>query len=104
MIEVCAKRNEFKAKIMETLIGKGLAWALAEMLSNAASDAIWKEFGGHRVYFPKGRLVKASPEQIWDAFTGRNHTDLARKFNCTVRRIEQIVAMKTASLHVEKPG
>jgi Mor family transcriptional regulator len=103
MLEVCAKRNEFKVRIMETLVGKGLAWTLAEILSNAALDAIWKEFGGHRVYFPKGRQVKTRPDQIWESFTGRNHTELARKFNCTVRRIEQIVAAKTAALHGEKP-
>lgn len=103
MIEVSAKRSQFKARLMEHLIGKGLAWLLADTVSNASVDAIWREWGGSRVYFSKGRQRKADPVQIWEQFTGRNHEDLAKKFGCTVRRIEQIVAEKTAALQAGKP-
>lgn len=103
MIEVSADRSKFKARLMEHLIGKGLAWALADAVSNASIDAIWREWAGSRVYFSKGLKRKADPDQVWEQFTGRNHEALAKTFKCTVRRIEQIVAAKTAALHAGNP-
>ncbi|WP_306600730.1 Mor transcription activator family protein [Geothrix sp. 21YS21S-2] len=104
MIETIARRREFKARIVKTMISKGIAAAMAESLATLSVDSIWAEYGGQRVYFPKGRNVKADPEQIWEAFTGRNHQELATRFDVTVRRIEQIVAERTAALKVPKGG
>ena len=102
MLQINANRSDFMARLMARLVGKGFGSTLAETVSAAATEAIWKEFEGHRVYFLKGRKVKASPDQVWEEFTGRNHEALARKYGYSMRRVEQIVAAKTAALHSEK--
>ncbi len=96
MIDICARRAEFKARILARLEGKGIAPEQAEAFADEVVEAIWREYGGERVYFPKGTCL--DPDQVWAEFNGRNHQKLARKFNCTVRRIERIVARKRAAL------
>ncbi|BDU72939.1 Mor transcription activator family protein [Mesoterricola silvestris] len=103
MIEVVARRREVKDLIVQKMLGKGIAQTMAEILAALAVECLWAIFVGQQVYFPKGRNVKADPDAIWEGFTGRNHQELATKFGVSVRRIEQIIAERTAALKGAKP-
>lgn len=98
MSEFRAARSAMKASLIKRMKGKGLTEAKAAALASIAIDSIWEEYGGQRVYFPKGRNVKADPEQVWESFTGRNYEELSTLFGVSVRRVQQIIAKRTAPL------
>jgi len=98
MSAVPARRTQICDRLRDRLLGKGIPKALAETLAKEATDVIWDEFLGQRVYFARGRLRTLDPEQVWVEFDGRNHEHLAMKFKCSVRRIEQIVEERTSAL------
>lgn len=103
MSEFRVARSTMKARLIERMRRKGLAEAKAEALAAIAVECIWDEYGGRRVYLPKGRHG-VDPDRVWEAFTGRNQRELAHLFGVSVRRIEQIIAKRTAPLRGSKEG
>jgi len=94
---VIAEQVGLRDKIAAAMVSMGISKTLAETFAETSAAVIFQLYRGERVYFPKGRDSRLNPDLIWQEFTGTNHMALAKKFDCSVRRIEQIVAEKTAS-------
>ena len=90
--------SEFRDQIMADMISQGVSKALAETFATSAAKAAFKIWAGKQVYFAKGRDRRVDPDLIWQEFTGRNQEALATRHKCTVRRVEQIIAERTAAL------
>lgn len=67
---------------------------LAELLGDEITTRFSMEFGGLQFYIPKGRVFHKYRlhRQIWDAFTGTNHAELAVKFRVSLQHIYATVA------------
>lgn len=76
------------------LIAAGIDSAIARKIALSVSEKIRNTYGGEKIYFCKGTVIDVNRRhwQIWDEFTGRNHFQLAKKFNLSVRQVEKIIA------------
>lgn len=75
---------------------ESLAVDLSADLAFALSEDVREKFGGCLVYFPKGhhyQRVKRN-EALLRAFNGRNHNELARRFNLTLSCVYDILSSK----------
>ena len=54
----------------------------AEHVGNEIANRMAAHWGGQLIYFPIGTAIKLSARDlaIWNDFTGKNHSDLARKY------------------------
>ncbi|MGV2287298.1 Mor transcription activator family protein [Trinickia sp. YCB016] len=98
-------KGEFKSKGPELLVdlAQHVAFTLAERLGLDAgkaeqagrevADRMAAHWGGQNIYFPMGMSYKLSQRdrQIYDEFTGANHSDLARKYGVSLQWIYKIV-------------
>lgn len=100
------KRNELlqdTATLVERLlIDSEASPATAAAVANAVADRLATHWGGQVIYFPTDYHWKlASIElEIYDAFTGTNHVELARRFGMTdsgLRRLLNRIRGKIAS-------
>lgn len=70
---------------------------LSRSESRSLGYAHWPElaahWGGQNIYFPMGLSYKLSQRdrQIYDDFTGANHSELARKYGVSLQWIYKIV-------------
>ena len=57
-------------------------------------EGIRARFGGSLLYIPKGEKMDraARDAEIFAAFTGRNHRELARRYGLTVSTIYDVIA------------
>jgi Mor family transcriptional regulator len=77
----------------EVLVELGLPEDQAGQMADALCRRMMSEYGGEPLYIPKGRSwqLEERYEKIFAEFNGRNHRQLAKKYNCTVRWIQEIV-------------
>lgn len=67
----------------------GLDVDQANMAARLLVDRMRDHWGGQLLYFPKGSALDISERdsELWEAFTGSNHEDLARRFGLTVQAV-----------------
>lgn len=99
------KNGNFRSKGPELLVdlAEQCALALKEIagLDKDKADQIGREiaermaahWGGQNLYFPMGLSYKLSQRdrQIYDDFTGANHSELARKYGISLQWVYKIV-------------
>lgn len=80
--------------IAESLQRNGVEQAEAERIALDATDVLRFTHGGDAPYIPRGYLFDIYNEhkEMWEAFTGDNYEELARKFDCTVRHVRRVIA------------
>lgn len=66
---------------------------LAQQAGMELANRMTVVWGGQNIYFPMGISYKVSQRdrQIFSEFTGNNHSDLARKYHCSLQWIYKIV-------------
>lgn len=101
-------KGDFKSKGPELLIDladqtaqalidiEGMDPAKASQLGRELADRMAGHWGGQNVYFPMGLTMKLSKrdQQIYDAFTGDNQPDLARKFGVSLQWVYRILKIQ----------
>lgn len=67
----------------------------AQLVSRKLSRHLCSNWGGQLIYFPKnqGGELDERDKQIYAEFNGRNHHELAKKYNLTEQRIYKIVKL-----------
>jgi Mor family transcriptional regulator len=65
----------------------------ARHVAKEVTDRMAAHWGGQNVYFPMGQAVRLScrDRQIFNEFTGTNHSDLARRYGVSLQWIYKIV-------------
>lgn len=94
--------DSIERKLIESKIDEELATKLATLIV----DDFRHQCGGMSVYIPKGVGLDAilKHSKIYQDFRGKNHTELAKKYNLSEQRIYQIVrAMQSAELDSIQP-
>ena len=78
------------ASLVELVSMEGEA---ARHVAQEVADRMAAHWGGQNVYFPMGLAGKLSrrDRQIFEEFTGTNHSDLARKYAVSLQWIYKIV-------------
>ncbi len=98
-------KGDFKSKRPELLVDlaeqcsvalretAGLDKDKAEQVGREIADRMASHWGGQNIYFPMGLSYKLSQRdrQIYDDFTGANHSELARKYGVSLQWIYKIV-------------
>lgn len=98
-------KADFKSKGPELLVDLAEQCALAlkqilgldddkaDQVGREIADRMAAHWGGQNIYFPMGLSYKLSQRdrQIYDDFTGNNHSDLARKYGVSLQWIYKIV-------------
>lgn len=71
----------------------GIDPAQAEQAGREIADRMAGHWGGQNIYFPMGLSYKLSQrdQQIYDAFNGTNHSELARQYGVSLQWIYKIV-------------
>lgn len=66
---------------------------LATEIAREWAHELAREFGGQLVYFPKDLAFQltARDRQLWEAFNGTNHDELARRFGLSLQQVYKIV-------------
>lgn len=91
--------------IYDGLIQRGIDDAAAAEIAIGCGDELRVAWGGHPIYLTKGAwMLTTRDREIYAAFDGRNQDQLARRYELTVRRIEQIVTRVRAEMIKEKQG
>jgi Mor family transcriptional regulator len=72
----------------------GIDENVAEQAGLAIANFLAEHWGGQLVNIPKDHVFKLAQRdiEIYDAFTGHNHSELARKFKMTTRGIYKVIA------------
>ena len=99
------QKGDFKSKGPELLVDlaeqcsvalretAGMDKDKAEQVGREIADRMASHWGGQNIYFPMGLSYKLSQRdrQIYDDFTGSNHSELARKYGVSLQWIYKIV-------------
>ena len=99
------QKGDFKSKGPELLVDlaeqcsvalretAGMDKDKAEQVGREIADRMASHWGGQNIYFPMGLSYKLSQRdrQIYDDFTGANHSELARKYGVSLQWIYKIV-------------
>lgn len=61
----------------------------AGKIARELTDRMRSNWGGQLIYFPKGDSIEIAERdlQMYDDFTGKNHDELARKYNISVQQV-----------------
>jgi len=101
-----ARQNgDFKSKGPELLVdlaeqcslalkeSAGLDKDKADQVGREIAERMASHWGGQNIYFPMGLSYKLSQRdrQIFDDFTGANHSELARKYGVSLQWIYKVV-------------
>lgn len=64
-----------------------------DILSDGVVSAFARKFGGRDWYIPKVDKIELAlrDARVWAEFTGRNHDELAARYNMSRRQIERII-------------
>jgi Mor family transcriptional regulator len=89
---------EEEARAVAQFFGIGAFEVAAQMLVGRVAGRL----GGERVYVSLAPQRKERDAEIRRRFTGANHQELAREFECSVRQVRRIVARKAVVDPVEK--
>ena len=99
------QKGDFKSKGPELLVdlaelcalalkeSAGLDKDKADQVGREIAERMASHWGGQNIYFPMGLSYKLSQRdrQIYDDFTGANHSELARKYGVSLQWIYKIV-------------
>lgn len=82
----------------------GLDQAQAEVLGDEVATRFSAQFGGEFTYIPQGRVFTKAKlhKMIWDAFTGKNHAELARQFRVSIVHIYRVLARERERERTER--
>ncbi|MFC3113825.1 Mor transcription activator family protein [Rodentibacter caecimuris] len=88
-----AKHSEVKIKQHIA----GIDPSLAQQISIEIAGKIAESWGGEVIYIPRNLILLLSERdrKIFNEFNGSNHRELARKYNCSMQWIYQIVKRVT---------
>jgi Mor family transcriptional regulator len=77
----------------ELLCAEGLSKDKARVIGFKLAESVRQDWGGQLVYVPVGTGYEISERdrEIWEAFKGDNHEQLARQFDVTVVHVYRIV-------------
>lgn len=75
----------------------GIEHDVAEQAGVALANHLAEHWGGQLITFPKDHFFKLASRdlQIFNEFTGNNHSDLARKYRLCTRAIYKIIERVT---------
>ena len=78
---------------LDSLISHNVDANIADQIANHLRNAIAASWGGQLIYIPKDFQAKLSDRdnQIYAEFNGKNHSELATKYNLTIARIYEII-------------
>lgn len=111
--------KEFRSKGPELLVdmAQHVALCLVELLgvdrdkadhaAQEIANRMAAHWGGQNIYFPMGLSYKLSQrdQQIYDEFNGDNHSDLARKYGCSLQWIYKIIkAVRQEEINSRQAG
>ena len=99
------QKGDFKSKGPELLVdlaeqcslalkeSVGLDKDKADQVGREIAERMASHWGGQNIYFPMGLSYKLSQRdrQIFDDFTGANHSELARKYGVSLQWIYKVV-------------
>lgn len=85
--------NEIYRLTIASLTEHHISQDIADQVANHLRTQIATAWGGQGIYIPKDYQAKLSDrdEQIYAEFNGRNHSDLAQKYNLNINRIYEII-------------
>ncbi|MDZ7870745.1 MAG: Mor transcription activator family protein [Rheinheimera sp.] len=96
-VGMAALRHELLDDVVEqaknVLVDHGVDTDVSEQAATAIAEHLADHWGGQLINFPKNFLYKLAQRDrvIYDEFNGRNISDLARKFNMSVRGIYKVI-------------
>lgn len=81
------------ARAAELLRAEGIAEEQARAIAFKLAESVRAHWGGQLIYVPVGTGYEISERdrEIWEAFKGDNHEQLARQFDVTVVHVYRIV-------------
>lgn len=88
------------------LLDQGIAPEIAKRVARDLSEFMRVHWGGQRVYIAKGRAFQTRKlwQEVWEAFDGRNHSQLGRRFGLNVAQIYKIIeVMRRAESRRNQP-
>lgn len=90
-------------QVASKLMAVGLTPEKAADIGFSTAEFIREHWSGDRLYLPKGvtYVLARRDLELYERFTGDNHSALAKEYNLTVIRIYQIVKRVRAE-HIKK--
>ncbi len=78
---------------IDSLLSHNIDPSIADQIANHLRNSIANLWGGQIIYIPKDIQAKLSDRdtQIYTEFNGKNHSELASKYNLTIARIYEII-------------
>lgn len=79
----------------------------AQQIGTSVAEHVREHYGGQLVYMPMGASYETRRRwlEIWQAFNGTNHGDLARRFGMNVKQIYRVLAVVGAEMRKRaQPG
>ena len=78
---------------IDSLISHNIDASTADQIANHLRNTIASSWGGQLIYIPKDFQAKLTDRdtQIYAEFNGKNHSELATKYNLTIARIYEII-------------
>ncbi len=92
-----SRAPEFLADLLahtkQTLMNHGFSEEQADLIAREISIVMRHTWGGQQIYFPHWLRESLSERdrQIYDEFTGGNHSELASKYHVSVQWVYKIV-------------
>ena len=71
----------------------GVDASVADQAGCALADELAEDFGGQNFFFPMDSAYKVALRdiQIYEDFTGKNYTELSRRYKMSVRGIYKVI-------------
>jgi Mor family transcriptional regulator len=91
--------SELKAILADSLTAAGIDAAKSSQCAHVAAEKIRKIWGGQMVYIAKGKDYELSQRdlEIWEKFTGRNHSQLCREYGISLQWLYKIINHQRAA-------
>lgn len=89
---------DLKAIVADSLTAAGIDPAKSNQCAHQAAEKIRKSWGGQMVYIAKGKDYELSQRdlEIWEKFTGRNHSQLCRDYGISLQWLYKIINYQRA--------
>jgi len=89
---------DLSARISDRLVKHGIEQQLSGEVASEVVEEMRHHWGGQLIYVPQGLSFEKRKEYecVWKAFTGDNHSQLARQFKRSVSQIYRIVEIMRA--------